>query len=199
MTDDERIPLDQLAVITAGPSGSLLDKLGDEPDGVPVVTPIDIVSWNRVDTRNLRRLSYEEGDRLDRFKLRQGDIVIVRQGSLGKLALIGQELEGALYNSSCVRVRTRDHQVTPEYLALYLSSISMQDEMLRRARGGTVPSVNAKILGGLPVVSPPLDRQHDMVSVIGDIDQLALVHRETADHLDVLKRTLLDDFLNEAR
>lgn len=195
--EGERVTLGELAEISPGPSGSLLDKLGDEPDGVPVVTPSDITDRHQVDARKLRRLPHGEAAKLNRFTLRQGDIVLVRQGSLGRLALIGPQMEGWLYNSSCARVRSRDHRVLPEYLCLYLSSSAVQEEMLRRALPGTVQSLNAKILGNLPVVLPSLDRQRDVVAVIADIDELALVHRETADRLDILKLTLLDDFLDE--
>ncbi|WP_181724061.1 restriction endonuclease subunit S [Nocardia gipuzkoensis] len=196
MVEDEQVTLGELAEIAPGPSGSLLDRLGDEPDGVPVVSPSDITDWNRVETRKLRKLPRDEADRLDRFALRQGDIVLVRQGSLGRLALIGTQLEGALYNSSCARVRSHDNRILPEYLCLYLSSPAMQEEMLRRALSGTVRSLNTAILSDLPVVVPPLDRQHDVVAVIADIDELALVHRETVDRLDVLKQALLDDFMD---
>jgi len=193
----KRVTLGELAEITPGPSGSLVDKLGDEPDGVPVVTPSDITEQHQVDTRRVRRLPHDEAERLDRFALRQGDIVLVRQGSLGRLALIGPQLEGWLYNSSCARVRSRDHRALPEYLCLYVSSPVVQEEMIRRAVQGTVQSLNAKILSNLPVVLPSPDRQRSLVDVIADIDELALAHRETADRLDTLKLALLGDFLDE--
>jgi type I restriction enzyme, S subunit len=196
VTESVRVTLTDLAEITPGPSGSLLDKLGDEPNGVPVVTPSNITDRHKVDARKLRRLPHDQMARLDRFALQEGDIVLVRQGSLGRLALISFEQHGWLYNSSCARVRLRDYQVLPEYLCLYLSSPAMRAEMLSRARPGTVQSLNAKILGNLPIVLPPLDRQRELVEVVADIDELALVHRETADRLDALKFTLLDDFLD---
>ncbi|MEU8238526.1 restriction endonuclease subunit S [Actinoplanes missouriensis] len=189
--------LGELADITPGPSGSLLDRLGDEPDGVAVVTPSDITDRNTVDPRNLRRLPHDEAARLDRFNLQQGDIVLVRQGSLGRFALIGPQPEAWLYNSSCARVRSVDRRVLPEFLALYLSSPSAQEEISRRALQGTVQSLNVRILQELPVVLPSLDRQHDAVAVIADVDELARIHRESANSLDVLKLALLADFLDE--
>ncbi|MBF6183324.1 restriction endonuclease subunit S [Nocardia otitidiscaviarum] len=197
MTNNDRPTLRDLADVTSGPSGSLLEKLGDEPDGVPVVTPTDIVGWNQVDARKLRRLPNDVAQRLKRFRLEGGDIVLVRQGSLGRLTVVGPNLEGALYNSSCARVRRRDQRVLPEYLGLYLSSPAMQEEMLRRALPGTVQSLNAAILGSLPVKVPPIDRQHDVVAAINDIDELARIHRATADRLDLLKRTVLENVLDE--
>jgi len=194
---DERIALGELADITPGPSGSLLDKLGDEPDGVPVVTPSAITDRHQVDTRKLRRLPYGQAARLGRFTLRQDDIVLVRQGTLGRLALIGRTSDGWLYSSSCARVRSCDDRVLPEYLWVYLSSTAGQEELARRALQGTVQSLNAKILGNVPVVLPPLDRQRAVTAIVADLDELASVHRDTADRLDVLRTTLLDDLLGE--
>ncbi|WP_280267952.1 restriction endonuclease subunit S [Nocardia wallacei] len=199
MGDNERTALQELAEIAPGPSGSLLDGLGTAPDGVPVVTPSDITSSNQVDPRTLRTLPHDEAAGLDRFRLRPGDIVVVRQGSLGRITLIGPALAGALYNSSCARVRCHNQRVLPEYLYAYLSSSAMQEELLNRALQGTVPSLNAAILGELPVVLPPLDKQHRVVAVVSDVDELARIHRATVDRLDVLKQALLDDLLDGGR
>lgn len=197
VAEDERIALGELVEITPGPSGSLLDKLGDETNGVPVVSPSDITDHHQVDSRKLRRLPHREAARLDRFSLQEGDIILVRQGSLGRLALISFGQHGWLYNSSCVRVRSRDDRVMPEYLCLYLSAPAVQEELIGRALPGTIQSLNAKMFGDIPVVLPPSDRQRDLVALISDIDELTLVHRKTADHLDALKLSLLDDFLGE--
>ncbi|WP_181063750.1 restriction endonuclease subunit S [Nocardia nova] len=195
---NERIALRELAQITPGPSGSLLDGLGDASDGVPVVTPSDITNGSEVDARTLRRLPDNDANRLARFTLRQDDIIMVRQGSLGRLTMVGPELAGALYNSSCARVRSDDRRVLPQYLFAYLSSSAVQEEILQRALQGTVPSINAALLGDLPVIVPPLETQEQVVAVIADVDELTLVHRATADRLDILKQALLDDLLRKA-
>ena len=84
MASDEQIRLRDLGEITAGPSGSLLDRLNDGPDGIPVVSPSDITDRHTVDTRRLRRVPWDDAKKLARFSLQEGDIVVVRQGSLGR-------------------------------------------------------------------------------------------------------------------
>ncbi|WP_280378306.1 restriction endonuclease subunit S [Nocardia wallacei] len=194
---NERVVLRELAEITPGPSGSLFDGLGDTPDGVPVVTPSDITSGSQVDARTLRRLPDEPASRLDRFTLRQDDIVVVRQGALGRLAMVGPGLAGALYNSSCARVRSDNRRVLPQYLFAYLSSSAVQEEILQRALPGTIPSINATLLGDLPVIVPPLETQDQVVAVVADVDELTLVHRAAAERLEILKQALLDDLLRK--
>lgn len=195
VTDKEQVPLKDLVEITAGPSGSLLDRLGSEPDGVPVVSPSDITDRHEVDTRKLRRLPQQDAARLNRFALREDDIVVVRQGSLGRLALVGPKRETWLYNSSCVRIRSHSDRVLPEYLTLYLSFPPVQEELLGQAVPGTVQSLNSAILGELPITVPPVERQREILAVVADIDELVLVHRNTADRLETLRLSILDDFL----
>lgn len=196
-TEGRLVALGDLAEITPGPSGSLMAKLGDESGGVPVVSPSDITDRHQVDPRKLRTLPYDDAVRLDRFILKHDDIVLVRQGSLGRLAFIDAQPDGWLYNSSCVRVRPHGSRALPKFLYYYLSSDGAQEEIRRRALRGTVQSLNSKILGGLPVVLPPLNRQRELVAVIADIDELVHVHRETADRLDLLRSTLLNDIMAE--
>lgn len=193
--DEAQVPLKDLVEITAGPSGSLLDRLGAVPDGVPVVSPSNITDHHEVDTRSLRRLPQQDAAKLGRFALLEGDIVIVRQGSLGRLALIARKHEVWLYNSSCLRARLLDDRVLPEYLALYLSFPAVQEQLLSRAVPGTVQSLNSALLGDLPVAILPLKQQREIVKVATNIDELVQVHTNMIERLETLKLSIFDDFL----
>jgi type I restriction enzyme S subunit len=194
-TDEPKIPLKDLAEITAGPSGSLVDRLDDDPDGIPMVSPSDITDRREIDTRKLRRLPRKHAAKLDRFTLEENDIVIVRQGSLGRLALIGPLREKLLYSSSCIRVRPRSRRVLPQYLTLYLSFPPVQEELKSRAAPGTVQSLNTAALEALSITVPPVVRQRDVVAIVADIDELAQVHMKTADRLGILRLSILGDFI----
>ncbi|MEU3647780.1 restriction endonuclease subunit S [Lentzea sp. NPDC034063] len=194
-SEEAQVPLRDLVEITPGPSGSLLDRLGDHPGGVPVVSPSDITDRHQVATQKLRLLPRQEAKRLDRHLLRVGDIVVVRQGALGRLAHIGQGEEGWLYNSSCIRLRPVPELVVPEYLTLYLAFPPVQELLLGRAVPGTVQSLNSALLGDLPVVLPPFGRQQQLVRVAANIDELAQVHRSTLERLELLRTSVISDFL----
>src|SRR5687767_9875171 len=101
--EEAQVLLHDLLAITPAPSGSLLDRLGDHPDGVPVVSPSDITDRYQVTPQNLRRLPWKDAEKLRRYLLREGDIVVVRQGALGRLARIEHSQEMWLYSSSCIR------------------------------------------------------------------------------------------------
>ncbi|HEV8559484.1 MAG TPA: restriction endonuclease subunit S [Actinophytocola sp.] len=195
MTGEKPIPLAELGEITAGPSGSLLEGLHDGPDGIPVVTPPSITSRHTVDTRKLRRVPVGDAEKLARFAVQEGDILVVRQGSLGRLALIGAQHDLWFYGSSCVRIRPRPELIFPAYLASYLSSSPAQAELVGQALRGTVPSLNSAMLRELVVIVPSMDRQLAIVDVLADIDEEVRILHEMSDRLQALRPAIFAEML----
>jgi type I restriction enzyme S subunit len=189
---DVRLPLGECCRVTAGPSGSLLDSLHEGPGGIPVIAPPDLTDQLTVDTRRLRRVPHHEAERLDRFALRAGDILLVRQGALGRLALIESEQAGWFYSSSCLRIRPDQRLVLPEYLAAYLTHPPVQRELLAQAQSGTVPSLNSTTLNEFPVGVPHLLRQRDVVEALADIDEQIAVQRSMLNRLTALRPSVFD-------
>ncbi|MEU6550750.1 restriction endonuclease subunit S [Streptomyces sp. NPDC046915] len=186
------LPLGDCCQVTAGPSGSLLDNLNEGPSGVPVIAPPDLTEHFTVDTRRLRRVPESQAQRLARFALRAGDILLVRQGTLGRLALIGAEHIGWFYSSSCLRIRPDRELLLPEYLAAYLTHPPVQRELVAQAQSGTVPSLNSTMLNEFSIEVPPLARQHNIIDALADIDEQIQVQRMMLDRLVALRPSVFD-------
>ncbi|GHI91611.1 restriction endonuclease subunit S [Streptomyces olivaceus] len=195
----EQVPLGSLCEVAAGPSGSLLDGLNDGPDGMPVISPPDLTDHNTVDTRRLRRVPWNKAKRLSRFALREGDLLVVRQGTLGRLALIEAEHATWLYGSACLRIRPRSELILPKYLVSYLSYPPVQRAMVGQALPGTVPSLNSAMLNALPVTVPPLDRQHAVVEALTDVDARIRIQRQIADRLEALRPAIFGELIQGTR
>ncbi|MFE5517970.1 restriction endonuclease subunit S [Streptomyces virginiae] len=194
-----RILLGDLCEVTAGPSGSLLDRLHDGPDGVPVISPPDLAGDHRVDSRKVRRVPQIDADRLERFAVREGDVLVVRQGALGRLALIEQAQSGWLYGSSCLRLRPLPGGILPAFLAAYLSHPPVQRAMLGQALPGTVPALNSTLLRELPVTVPPMDRQYAVVEALADVADQIRIQRQMAERLESLRPAIFRELLQGTR
>ena len=191
------ISLGSVSDVTAGPSGSLLSNLHDGPDGVPVISPADFADYNTVDTQHLRRVPSGEARKLARFALREGDLLIVRQGPIGRLALTGAEHAGWFYGSSCLRIRPDRQRILPAYLASYLSYPPVREALLSRALPGTVPSLNSAMVNELPVTVPSLELQQAIIETLGDIDAQIRIQRAIADRLETLRPAVFGDLIKE--
>lgn len=194
-----QVPLGVLGEITAGPSGSLLENLNDGPDGVPVISPPDITDRHTVDTRGLRRVPAADAKRLGRFALREGDLLIVRQGSLGRLALISAESATWFFNSSCLRIRPRQELVIPAYLASYLSHPPVRKQLVSQALPGTVPSLTSAMLNELPVLLPSVTQQQTVIQTLADIDAQIDAERAVADRLEAMRPAIFGEMIEGAK
>ncbi|MFF7759785.1 restriction endonuclease subunit S [Streptomyces griseorubiginosus] len=170
----------------------MLDSLHDEPSGVPVIAPPDLTEYSTVDTRRIRRVPESQSGRLARFALEAGDVLLVRQGTLGRLALIEDEQTGWFYSSSCLRIRPDRTRLLPEYLAAYLTHPPVQRELVAQAQSGTVPSLNSTMLNEFPVEVPPLSRQRHVIDALADVDEQIAIQRMMLDRLVALRPSVFD-------
>ena len=199
MGQSMKMQLRQLSEITPGPSGSLLGDLKDGPDGVPVISPSDLTERNAVDVRNVRRVPLSEAKKLARYALQAGDLLVVRQGSLGRVALISEQQATWFYNSSFLRIRPRLEVILPEYLVSYLSYPPVQRDLLGQALPGTVPSLNSAMLNELPIVVPPKEQQRAVIETLTDIDSQIDIQRAITDRLDTLKSAIFREMIEGVR
>lgn len=185
--------------MAAGPSGAQANDLHEGPDGVPVISPPDLIGPLGVDTRRLRRVSKGSADKLARFTVRAGDLLVVRQGSLGRLGLIGPEHAGWLYGSSCLRLRPKGDVILSAYLASYLSLPPVQKELVGLAQPSTVPSLNSAALRQLPIAVPPMDKQQAVTAALADIDEQVVIHQKMASRLLALRPAVFDELIWETK
>ena len=119
---------------------------------MPVIAPPNLTEQHTVETRRLRRVPSAEAEKLSRFAVEEGDILFVRQGALGRLALMGPEHATWLYSSACLRIRPRTGLILPAYLAAYLSYEPVQKAVLSQTLPGTVPSLSTTLIHDFPIL-----------------------------------------------
>jgi type I restriction enzyme, S subunit len=195
MATYETIPLREVCRVTAGPYSALLENLHDGPDGVPVVAPSDITDEHGIDPRRVRRVPWDDAGKLSRFELRQGDVLYVRQGALGRLALVTAEQSGWFYNPSLLRLRPRDAVMLPAYLVAFLAYEPTRNTVLGQAQQGTVPSLNVTQFQELGVIVPPMRQQHAIAETIADIESNIKIHRAIADRLGAFSEAVFSDMV----
>ena len=131
----------------------------------------------RIVVDGVAMLSPDIAELLPNYRLRVGDIVGVRTGSLGRHALVRAEQSDWLFGTGCFRLRPSE-AVTSEYLVQYMNSALVRDLIERNAHQGTIPSLNVKTINSLPVLVPPIEVQLEISDVLGALDEKIAVHSE---------------------
>jgi type I restriction enzyme S subunit len=175
--------------IQTGPFGSQLHASDYTTMGVPVVMPVNI-GENRIAEEAIARIPPHEAARLERHKLRPGNIVYGRRGDIGRRALITTNEDGWLCGTGCLRIDLGNGVLDPEFATYFLSSPQTRDWIVRRAVGTTMPNLNTAILSAVPFVVPPVAEQREIGRALGALDDKISLNRRMNRTLESMARAI---------
>lgn len=158
--------------VKTGPFGSMLHAEDYVAKGMPIVTTehfkngiLPLVG------KDIPQVGIEDLKRMSSYTLTKDDIVFSRVGSVDINALVTVRQKGWLFSGRVLRVRPFK-QTDSLYLHYGLLKHSVRSDIVSRAVGLTMASINTKILGETELSLPPLNEQHCIASALTSIDNL---------------------------
>ena len=134
--------------------------------GTPVLN-VGCVNWNSINLRKCNFLPEKKAQSFDRYRLKSGDIIFTRSGTVGRAAILPAELDGCLMTFHLLRIRTSDRVCLPKYLLYAIEGCSeVLSQIESTAIGATRAGFNTTLLEGLSIPLPPPEEQHFIVSVL---------------------------------
>lgn len=160
-------------------SESLIVEDGRSPrDGVePYYTPSAVLQERRDAAKMLdtTRMSKAQAATVAAIRVRRGDIVITRSGTIGRVAIITAQFDGAIVSDDLIRVRVSDETLRL-FLWAYLDSKAGQDQMLRNEYGAIQQHLEPEHVRDILVAIP---KSHALVNAIADERRRMLHAKET--------------------
>lgn len=162
---DLREPLSSfISTITYG----FTNPMTDTEEGPWKVTAKDVGN-GRIDYSTARRTSQEEYDMLtDKSKPHIGDILLTKDGTLGRVALVTQD--NICINQSVALIRCNE-RVLPEFLTSILQMPEYQEEMLANAGGVTVKHLYITRVDKMMMLIPSVLDQQAWLTFVGQTDK----------------------------
>lgn len=156
--------LADVADIQTGPFGSQLHKEDYSDIGIPIVT-VEHLGERAFSEQNLPLVHEEDANRLSKYRMKPGDIIFSRVGSVDRCSFADRSNDGWLFSGRCLRIRSHG-EYDPEFLYYYLSSNNVRRFIRNIAVGATMPSINTTLMGEIPI--PPTDpRVQSRVASVG--------------------------------
>ena len=132
-------------------------------------------------TINYSTCHYVEKERYEQDKniqIRNGSILITKDGTLGKVAYVQGLTMPATLNAGVFNVEIKDKKETDEkYLFQYLKAPFLMDYVTRHATGGTIKHLNQSILINFPVYMPKKSEQEKIGLYLMQLDSLITLHQ----------------------
>jgi type I restriction enzyme S subunit len=175
--------------VQTGPFGSQLHASDYVAEGIPSIMPQNIGD-NRIIRDGIARITTEDAERLERYRVRTGDIVYSRRGDVERRALVRSEEDGWLCGTGCLRVRFGSSDVDSAFASFYLGDPRVRSWIVRHAQGATMPNLNTAILSALPFVVPPIEEQRAIAQILSALDDKIELDRKLNETLEAIARAI---------
>ncbi|WP_444327907.1 restriction endonuclease subunit S [Paratractidigestivibacter sp.] len=190
------ITLSEVADIQTGPFGSQLHKEDYVAEGTPIVT-VEHLGGRFFTRQNLPFVDDDDAERLKKYRMKQGDIIYSRVGSVDRCSYAEEENEGWLFSGRCLRVRPKC-EINSEFLYYYLSSKEVKRFVEGIAVGATMPSINTALMGEIPIPDLPAHQQAFIAAVMTPIDRKIAINAKINGYLEELLLAKYDDLFPES-
>jgi len=164
-----------------------------DPNGVPYVRVTEMKDgW--IDIPNLRRASPTRAARFARATLQAGDILISKDGTIGRVAVVPPELAGGNITQHVVRASIHE-MISRDYVVFAIRSDWCQRWLTGETRGVALQGVNVADFRRLPIPLPPLAEQieivHQVTHRFAAADQLAATLDHQLESSQAMRQRLL--------
>ncbi|MDH1406645.1 restriction endonuclease subunit S [Acinetobacter johnsonii] len=156
--------------VQTGPFGSQLHKEDYVAEGTPIIT-VEHLGDNRIIHIDTPFVTDDDKKRLQKYQMKEGDIIFSRVGSVDRRALVRKGEDGWLFSGRCLCVRVDKTKIDPTYLSYFFGLESFKTYIRGIAVGATMPSINTKILSDVPVYyTKNLNQQKKIAKILSDLD-----------------------------
>ena len=155
-------------------------------EGIPFINAGDLKN-GQIDLKNCKKISREKFNQLSGAKIRQGDILYCLRGTLGKNAIV--KFNEGTVASSLVDIRPKT--INGIYLFIILNSDIEYRQRILNDEGAAQPNLSVRNLAKFIIPVPKTKEQQKIGDFFNQIDTLITLHQRKLDHLELMKKGLL--------
>ena len=166
----------------------------DIDGGIPYVRPSEIKN-SKIETTKLKRTSPEIAKKYCKSKLKQGDILLTIVGTIGEVAMIPSELEGANITQSSARISIDKELANPSYISMFLKSNHAKRQIERDRLGAAVQRLNLHHVRDMEILCLPMQLQKKFADEITSIEHIKSLARSLSHLSNALFESLKNSML----
>ena len=178
---------------TRGPFGGSLKKAIFKKDGYAVYEQAHAIYSQFNDVRY-----FIDGDKfkeMQRFELNSGDLIMSCSGTMGKVAIVPENIKRGIINQALLRLAPTK-KISNVFLKLWMESENFQESLKAYSQGAAIQNVaSVKILKEIKMPVPPIPEQRAIVAKLdalsAETKKLEAIYRQKLADLDELKKSVL--------
>lgn len=151
------------------------------------------ISWNKC--YQIRRERYEE----DPFiQLNNGEILVTKDGTIGKIAIVSKMDKPGCLNSGIFVLRQKTETFVPKFLywQLYSSLLKTYNDYMNLG-GTTIIHLYQNVFERMPLLTPSLSEQQKIADYLdklcGEVDELIALQEQMIEELKAYKQSVITE------
>lgn len=149
-----------------GPFGGSLKKNIFKEDGYAVYEQQHAIYNQFKDIRYF--VDETKFNEMKRFELFPGDLIMSCSGTMGKVAIVPNEIKKGIINQALLKL-TPSKKVDAIYLKLWMQSESFQESLSKYSQGAAIQNIaSVAILKNIEIPLPPLHEQQRIVAILDE-------------------------------
>ena len=181
--------------VQTGPFGAQLHASDYTEVGVPLILIKNVID-GRIIEDGMPKISEEKAKELERYRLKVGDIVFSRVGSIGRVVVIKNYQKGWLISGQMLRVRLENPEINNDFLAYFIETAWFKRALKSRTVGATRKSINETILSNLPLIKPPISEQQKIAEILSTVDKKLELERKRKEKFERIKKGLMNELFS---
>lgn len=155
--------------VKCGPFGSALKKHEFVEEGVPVWNMDNIQNYEFVDEPSLF-VTKDKAKELDAYRTENGDIIISRAGTVGKMCIVNSNFVNSLISTNLIRLSLDEEKILPIYFVLAMRYFSNKIGKLKKGSEDAFTHMGTGVLTNLEIHIPSIKIQREFEKIINKID-----------------------------
>lgn len=131
-----------------------------------LITGTDFTKFNRIDFDNCVYVDKERYDQDPYIQIHEDDVLITKDGTLGKIAYIDKMDMPATLNGGVFVVRDNSNRVIQKFLMYYLTSSYFLNWMKQNHTQGSIQHLTQALLSKFTIPVVPKDKQRQIIEIL---------------------------------
>lgn len=165
-----------------------------DESGIPLLNIEDVDDTGQIQRESIHKISADLHEQYSRSQLQGGEVLVSVKGTVGNIIHLDEEIGEANISRDLARI-TPTTDLDARWLKYCLSTKIYQDLIDVFSTGSTRASLNIGELRKIPIICPPVSEQERISEILSTVESEIEIERRTKQHLQNLKRGLMQDLL----
>ena len=134
---------------------------------------------------------------MKRFELNSGDLIMSCSGTMGKIAIVPDNIKRGIINQALLKL-SPSSKVSTVFLKLWMQSENFQESLEKHSKGAAIKNVaSVAILKKIEIPLPPLPEQQRIVAIIDEVFEAIAMAKANAEQNLKNAKELFESYLQK--